>query len=220
MNDGGGFGTGDSGLGLVPTFPTIYNATYIGGGEHGNVTTDSGANRALRVRDSFNGIYRNSIFAEFKDTPVRDNDGDNVGELTLEGNVFWGVDAGYADANAVFVTGSAPAGFLAESGNVIDEDVFAVRKLGAGTFTEAKFDRRGHFNTGVNSVGFDPRPDVSAAPSVTSDLAYVLPTFFTATAFKGAFPPSATAETIWTGADGSVGNPAWSVFGKAFLDLQ
>jgi len=219
------FGSDDSGLGIVPAYVTVYNATYVGGGANGNTQTDSGANRALRIRDSFNGIYRNSVFAEFKDAPVRDDDGDNVGSLTLENNVFYGSAGAYADADALMKSGAVVAGWTIAD-NTVDENVFSIRKNGffvAPGFpgnVDAKFDRRGKLNSSVNTVGFDPRPDASAAPSVSSALAGGFPTFYTSTSYKGAFSPTASESNVWTGADGNSTNPAWSVFGKSFLDLQ
>lgn len=219
------FGSDDSGLGIVPAYVTVYNATYIGGGANGNTVTDSGANRALRIRDSFNGIYRNSIFSDFKDAPIRDDDGDNVGELILENNVITGVaGSAYADIDATMKSGAVPAQWSATD-NTVDEDAFAIRRTGSPSpipalNVAAKFDPRGNFNTGINSVGFDPRPDTTAAPAVDSSLAGYPATFFTAEGFKGAFNPLASANNIWTGANGNATNPAWSVFGKSFLDLQ
>lgn len=219
------FGSDDAGMGIVPAFVTVYNATYVGGGANGNTQTDSGANRALRIRDSFNGIYRNSVFAEFKDTPVRDDDGDNVGSLTLENNMFYGSAGAYADEDALMKSGAVVAAWNVAD-NTVDEDVFALRKNGLIVFpgfpgnVDAKFDRRGLFNSGVDSVGFDPRPDASAAPAVVVDLAGGFPTFFTGTSYKGAFSASDSIDSIWTGSASSASNPAWSVFGQSFLDLQ
>ena len=213
------YGSDDSGLGIVPTYVTVYNATYIGGGAYGNIVTDSRANRALRIRDSFNGIYRNSIFSDFKDAPVRDDDSDNVGKLTLENNIITGSGgAAYASVAATMKSGTVPTQWTVAD-NTVNVDAFAVRRNGQSPFTAAKFDRRGLFNTEVNSVGFDPRPDNSVT-AVTASLAGVAPTFFTAASYKGAFSPTATINNIWTGAASSTTNPAWSVFGLKFLDIQ
>jgi len=184
------FTTGDSGGGVVPAFITVYNATFIGSGQHANGTaggitqTDSGANRAFRVRDSFNGIYRNSVFADFLDTPVRLNDVDHAGSFTVENSIFGGIDGTGAfvaytsetpAAAGSTATAIGGAGSYNVLGNIINQDVFAVRRNGDPGFPPiipakpAKFDRRGSFNTGVNSVGFDPRPeDITAVTGTTA----------------------------------------------------
>ena len=236
-------GSNDAGLGVPPAYITVYNATYIGGGESGNVTTDSGANRAFRIRDGFNGIYRNSIFTSFKDEPVRGTDSDNSGFFILENNIFYGVNAGdsYTEADGSLLDVGTNAqitstGRWTFTNNTYDEDVFESRRDGVASAIPGvipdvapKFDRRGFYNTatdndpftsGNQNLGFDPRPDATVAASVTSSLAGSLPTFYTNTSYKGAFSPTATVNNIWTGSSASTTNPAWSVFGSSFLDLQ
>lgn len=224
------FGTNDNGGGLASTFITVYNATYIGGGVNGNTTTDSGNNRAFRIRDGFGGIYRNSIFSDFRNTQLRiDNDNEGrilAGDVIFESNMFYGAGAAvpsYASLYALDVTSAASftGDFLnlQTNDNTIAVDPFTTRRNGIAPFVAAKFDRRGLFNSGVNSVGFDPRP-VLAVTEVTSDLASYDPAFFTSVGYKGAFAPSAAAGNIWSGSAASVTNPAWSVFGLKVLDLQ
>jgi len=224
------FGTNDNGGGLASTFITVYNATYIGGGVNGNTTTDSGNNRAFRIRDSFGGIYRNSIFSDFRNTQLRiDNDNEgriSAGDVNFESNMFYGAGAAMPSYASLYALDSTPAGSftgdflgLQAKGNTIAVDPFTVRRNGQAPFTPAKFDRRGKFNSGVNVNGFDPRP-VQSVTQVTADLASYDPAFFTSANYKGAFAPGATANNIWTGADGNSVNPAWSVFGMRVLDLQ
>lgn len=216
-------GNDDNGMGLVPTFMTVYNATYIGGGEFGNRETDSQTNNGFRIRDSWGGIYRNSIVSDHRDEVIRIDD-DNAGRIALgdvvmEGNIFYGIAAAIPSYADVYRLGGAIAGTdplnLANSNISIDSDPFALRRNGR-VFPPAapKFDRRGLFNGGA---GFDPRGSGSI---ITSDLAPIDPTFFSQVPFKGAFDPNATAATIWTGSSQSASNPAWSVFGHSVLDLQ
>lgn len=219
---GGSSSGDDNGGGITLTYITVYNATYIGGGTNGNTFTDSGENSAFRIRDSFGGIYRNSIFSDFKDFGIR-NDSDNAGrdaqgDVKFQNNLFFGNGVAFGSATAVYRTG-VDTYSLAANGNEIAVDPFTIRRNGQAPFTAAKFDRRGLFNSGVNSVGFDPRP-VNSVVAVTTNLASYDPTFFTSVGYKGAFSPNATANNIWTGADGNTQNPAWSVFGKRVLDLQ
>jgi hypothetical protein len=214
------FGTDDSGLGLVPAYITVYNATYIGGGANGNVETDSAANRALRIRDGFNGEYYNSIFSDFKDTPLRDDDVDNTGYFTVNNSIFAGVDgAAYADVAALLKSGALKTNWTVDNATV-DEDPFDVRRNGKsnpfGDDVLAAWDRTGNFD---GDAGFDPRPDTSTV-APTDDLATTPATFFTSASYKGAFSPIASDATIWTGSSASTTNQAWSVFALSFLDLQ
>ena len=217
------FGTGENGGGLVSTFITVYNATYIGGGTNGNTTTDSGENNAFRLRDSWGGIYRNSIFSDFKDDGLR-IDSDLAGrvaqgEVIFESNMFYGNAAAFPAVGDVYRNSATDDIDLITNDNTIAVDPFNGRRNGDPFFgVPAKFDRRGLFNSGVNSIGFDPRPDQIA--TVTSNLASYDPAFFSTVGYKGAFAPGASVNSIWTGAAASVSNPAWSVFGAKVLDLQ
>lgn len=232
--DDTGFASNDDAMGLVPTFVTVYNATYIGGGDFGNRETDSRTNNGLRMRDSFGGIYRNSIISDHRDEVIRLDD-DSIGriflgDLIMEGNIFYGNAApvaSFADVYRLGATFATDARLttaqrtdpldLANTNNTINVDAFAARRNGNALFSiPAKFDRRGLFNGGV---GFDPRPD-AAASAVTSNLAPIDPTYFTTAGYKGAFAPGASANNIWTGVAGNAQNPAWSVFGARVLDLQ
>lgn len=219
---GGGDATGDDiGGGITLTYMTVYNCTSIGGGANGNTFTDSGDNNAFRIRDSWGGIYRNSVFTDFKDSIFR-LDGDaygriDQGDVIFENNMFYGVNAPYAAVGDIYKNGSTDDLDVIAKNNTIAVDALASRRNGDPFFgVPAKFDRRGLFNGGV---GFDPRAD-NTVSEVTSDLASYDPTFFTTVTYKGAFSPTASAANIWTGAAGSATNPAWSVFGLEVLDLQ
>jgi len=214
------FGSDDRGLGIVPAYITVFNATYIGSGTHANTKTDSKANRAFRIRDSFNGEYYNSVFSDFKDKPLRDDDSDNVGYFKVNNSIFAGVDgASYANVAALLKSGTLPTKWTVDNAT-LNEDPYNVRRNGLvnpfGDDIVAAWDRNGTYGSGA---GFDPRPDTTAS-AVTSSLATAAPTFFTATTYKGAFNPSASDANIWTGSASSTSNPAWSVFGAKFLNLQ
>lgn len=204
----GGSSNNDDGIGLVPAFVTIYNATYIGGGTNGNNTTDSGANTGLRMRDSWGGSYSNSILSDFADFGMRiDSDNQarlNDGEVNFFNNIFYGNAAAFASAGAVNLdNASRPISNFTTEGNTFDVDAFAQRRAGLinpfGPDLDPKFDRR---------AGIDPRAD-SFDPAGTGLAAYPA-TFFTEVGYKGAFSPSASS----TWADD------WSVAGQAFIDLQ
>jgi len=214
------FGSDDAGLGIVPAYITVFNATYIGSGTHANTKTDSKANRAFRIRDSFNGEYYNSVFSDFKDKPLRDDDSDNVGYFKVNNSIFAGVDgASYANVAALLKSGTLPTKWTVDNAT-LNEDPYNVRRNGLvnpfGDDIVAAWDRNGTYGSGA---GFDPRPDTTAS-AVTSSLATAAPTFFTATTYKGAFSPNASDANIWTGSASSTSNPAWSVFGSKFLNLQ
>ena len=219
-----GFGRDDKGLGLPPAYITVHNATYIGSGEHANDSTDSGANRALRIRDGFNGEYYNSIFADFKGSgsgtaQVRDDDSDNVGYFKLINCVFTDETGGaIADANALVKSGAVKANWTIE-GATLDVDPYSSRRVAesnpfTGVSIDATFDRTGKYD---GDAGFDPRP----VP--TANLGSVSPnpaTYFTSAQYRGAFQSTDSHNNIWTGSHASTSNPAWSVFGLKFLDLQ
>ncbi len=213
-----GSSTGDdNGGGITLTYITVYNATFIGGGTDGNGFTDSGDNNAFRIRDSFGGTYRNSIFTDHKDFIFRidsDNAGRNaLGDVNFENNLFYGAAGPFASVTDLYSTGIDEYGVVA-NGNEFTVDAFATRRNGLPPIIAPKFDRRGLFN---GAPGLDPRPSASQA---SSNLAAYCPTFFTPVGYKGAFAPGATPNTIWTGSTLSVSNPAWNVTAQRVIDLQ
>ena len=101
-------GTGDAGGGLVFTYPTIYNATYVGSGLYGKAKgTNSGAgigdnhkgNHVFTLRDSWGGAYFNSIFSDHKREGIwLAKDGDerwDLGDIVFRSNVWYGDNAAY-----------------------------------------------------------------------------------------------------------------------------
>ncbi|MDP0500966.1 MAG: hypothetical protein Q7P63_12800 [Verrucomicrobiota bacterium JB022] len=184
--------------GLPLAYPTVYNATYIGGGAGHNASYDSGRNDAFRIRDSFGGTYRNSIFSDFGGSGIRlDADGVDrwlAGDVSFQSNYWYNFanagDSFVAMSDAVFVGAgniraaevlNGASGDYAEkragkfSNNYTDVDPFVVRR------DMSMFSRR---------TGLDPRP-----AGLNGDLAPVTATFFQSAAYFGAFNPS---ESLWT----------------------
>ena len=230
-----GLGSGDSGGGLVLTYPTIYNATYIGGGLYGNRNSDYGTNGVFVIRDSFGGAYFNSIFSDHRDWGIAlAKDGDerwNLGDVVFRSNLWYGNNAAYT--SGTFVGSETLAGsndvheddnnslltdFFADASNknVFNVDPWAAsnRVTGsAGGTYDGQLARRKYipeFDTLAG--GFDPAELSAAALSsvaATSPEPYTS-TFFVDPGFIGAFDPSSDlfGLALWT--------DTWTVFSKKF----
>ncbi len=187
--------------------PTIYNATYIGGGANTPVQGDFANTNALYFRDGTGGYYGNSIFTDFAQKAIEVEDLEaskgvdsrqrmENGELSLENNLWFGF-GNFTALNADPATGIirfTPGGedttcqflidHLANNGNqLVDPQLRGISRT-------------------AGSKGLDPRPQ--AAEATTGLAAY--PTgddFFTATGYKGAFNPafSTTWAHGWTALD-------------------
>lgn len=204
--NGVALGSGDAGGGLVLAYPTIYNATYIGGGEGTVSAPDSGEHTTFRIRDSFGGAYFNSIFSDFADYAVRvDDDGVqrfNSGDVVFRNNIWYnfGLNTGaYVanptaeglardDANTAIVFTGNGENFV---NNTTTTDPFP------GPRANNVFDwRLGMFPVPVTSTG-------SAVTEATTNLEPYTATFFTSVGYKGAFDPTTTTWTTgWTAASG------------------
>ena len=175
-------------------YPTIYNATFIGGG-----TTGAG-DSAVRARNDFGGQIFNSIFANFPGTaldidnssvPGADSQSRfNAGTLVFRNNVWWNFNwTGAAFTNT--------ASGLADS-----------------AFEEAAFDGTSTFSTNNQIVspgfvslsqsaedGLNPVPlQVFSVPSllaVTTNNETYTTTFFNPVGYKGAFSNAGT-DMLWT----------------------
>ncbi|KAF0093773.1 MAG: hypothetical protein E1N59_2603 [Puniceicoccaceae bacterium 5H] len=190
--------------GLPLAYPTIYNATYIGGGAGHNDSYDSGRNDAFRIRDSWGGAYRNSIFSDFGGSGIRvDSDGVDrwkSGDISFKSNYWYN----FADGGTAFVSNPA-SGDAFSSGddiamevmngasgeyaanrannftnNHFDVDPFGSRRIAIGDIP-AMFNRRS---------GLDPRP-----VNLDGTLSSATSTFFSSASYFGAFNPS---ESLWT----------------------
>jgi len=184
--------TGDgNSLGVPFTYPTIYNATFIGSGTVGK-------SEAFRIRDAWGGQYFNSIFAEFPGDGVEFEDDGLArlvaGQVTFEECTWWNInyDSGTMTfdntatgltkgGNDVLIPGSVAAvdGLLSSGGNQITDPGFS------------PFNRR--TTNGINPVpGFGPGTVIGGPFGKPYSS-----TFFTPVGYKGAFS-TVTSETLWT----------------------
>lgn len=206
--------TDDDAFGGLPlAFPTIFNATYIGGGKDQNDGADSRRNDVFRIRDSFGGSYNNSIFSDFGGMGIfLENDGVDrwlAGDITFRNNIWYnfalggtGAGGGTFVANptaAQFATAGISAGGVSTSNTIAQSvrnntdgssnnyfglDPFSTRRNAIPALgIQSRFNRRD---------GIDPRPRTISNTTVGSPTA----TFFTSVGYFGAFEPSST--TLWT----------------------
>jgi hypothetical protein len=212
--NGSAMGTGDAGGGLPLTYVSVYNATYIGGGATHLGGGDSFLNSAFRIRDSWGGAYRNSVFSDFGSYGIRvDSDGVarwNSGDIIFENNYWYNFsegDAGTFAANPISAASFSNGGDAVaqqvvnntgvHSGNTFNVDPFGTRRTGVPFLSiPAKFDPR---------TGLDPRIS-SASGTLTEPV-----NGFAPAPYKGAFDPLVNA--LWS--DG------WSAAGAlGILDIQ
>ena len=193
--DDGTSGTGDSGFGIPVTYPTIYNATYLGAGT---------SEQMLKFEDSFGCNYYNSIFVgaekEFIDA---DNsfvkDGSNVSN-----NMQDRITAGDCD----FVSNSVVYNINGETGALASTDISNNASL--ATIIAANNNVLGGtnpFSTLTSSTvraNVDPRATGATPGDV--DLAGTTATYFITAGYAGAFNPQ--ESDYWS--DG------WSVFDSKY----
>lgn len=183
------------------TFPLIYNVTGIGGGPNG-LSSDSGDQRAFRLRHNFGGYIFNSIIAEFKGKAVRC---DGSASLGTTDSTRWRVDNGeLAIDNCIFwnfqYTGDpvAPTNTAAGLANSSYEEKFfngTVSTL-ANSIINPGFEPQSYFTTnGVNPVPL--RPGFGGGGAVITNLEPYTSAFFTSVGYKGAFSNTQTS-TLWT----------------------
>jgi hypothetical protein len=221
--------------GLTLTFPTVYNATYVGGGLYGNRVQDSKSNQLFTIRDGFGGAYFNSIFSDARDGAVAvSTDGEGrftLGDVIFRSNVWYGNNAAFATAAAFQATGNGTSGDRsgtndksfdiynqtgsAFANNVFTSDPWAAsnRVSGADTVTyEGQIARRNYasvsYSYGWDHGGFDPA-EVTAAVTGLNLEPYTA-TFFIDAGYAGAFNPQADAlsQDLWT--------EGWTAFDKLF----
>ncbi len=190
--------TGDANsLELPKTFPVIYNATYIGGGE-----TNTRGTEAFRIRDDWGGAYYNSIFSKFKGDAV-EVEVDGLARLAAGEVIFhectWfdfgGADDAASYGKAVDVdTGDALADAITNSSNeAIVEAIWTADSTNRITNPGyAAFDRRA-------ANGVNPAAPLGLG-TINNGTSFGEPetaTFFEDVAYKGAFSTDQTA-TLWT----------------------
>ena len=211
--------------GVTLSFPTIYNATYIGGGNYGNRAQDSGTNCLFTIRDGFGGAYYNSIFSDARDGAVAvASDGHkrwDLGHVIFKNNYWYGNAAAFTtaasfqgtrgpnttnnDAYDIYNNGSGAAAPSAFSDNVATVDPWAAANRISGA-ADSSYDgqikRRNWVATGTyraNHGGFDPA-EVSTAVANDATIYPVSSTFFIPAAFHGAFNIEAdsNSQDLWT----------------------
>jgi hypothetical protein len=193
--DDGTSGTGDSGFGIPVTYPTIYNATYLGAGT---------SEQMLKFEDSFGCNYYNSIFVgaekEFIDA---DNSFTSEGNL-VSNNMQDRITAGDCD----FVSNSVVYNINGETGALASTDISNNPSL--ATIIAANNNVLGGtnpFDTLTSSTvraNVDPRATGATPGGV--DVAGVTATFFITAGYAGAFNPQ--ESDFWS--DG------WSVFDSKY----
>lgn len=219
--------------GLTLAFPTIYNATYVGGGLYGNRVQDSTSNQLFTIRDGFGGAYFNSIFSDARDGAVAvSNDGEGrfvLGDVIFRSNVWYGNNAPFATEAEFQATEAGRQGTnnksfdiynqvgAAFANNIFTSDPWAAgnRVSGADNASyNGQIARRNYagvfFGYGWDHGGFDPAEVTVAVTSLT--LEPYTATFFIDAGYAGAFNPQADSQfkALWT--------EGWTAFDALFYE--
>ena len=178
-------GTGDKGFGLPITYPTIYNATYVGAGT---------SEQMLKFDDSFGGDYYNSVFVGAEQQLIDSNDAG--GDMTDRAAA---ADCGFVSNSIAYDINGTTAALGAsdlsdESGSPIASIVAANSNVLGGTNPFATL------TSATVRTNVDPRVTTTANNAVT--LASPSATYFIPASYAGAFDP--VESDYWS--DG------WSVF--------
>lgn len=172
--------------------PTIYNATYIGGGA-------AAGKRAITMRDNAGGKYHNSIFYDYSkgiDIELL-SDPDNsyaryqAGDLKLEGNVFYNIASNNASKMFTITIGS---GVLPGDSTAAADDLIAYFGTAGNTVVDPQF------VSITRTVG----GSLNAAPTNSAVLSGATPSgdvWFTPATHKGAFDGTTNWLLGWTGLD-------------------
>ena len=238
-----GFGTDDAGGGLVLTFPTIYNATYVGGGNFGcRNNGDYGFNGIFVIRDSFGGAYFNSIFSDHRDFAIAlAADGKarwDLGDVVFRSNVWWGNDTAYTSTtvhggntfgkpngtgndahdsanNAAIQTWFSTTAPAAN--NVFDTDPWAESNRVSGvTENSGAYNgqiARRKYIQAFAAGGFDPS---ELNPSLSVTLQPYTSTFFVGVSYVGAFNPD--ADLLAAPNTGKIWTDGWTAFSSIFYE--
>ncbi|MCB9081180.1 MAG: T9SS type A sorting domain-containing protein [Lewinellaceae bacterium] len=189
----GGEHDGSEKTDLTPkSFPTIYNATYIGSGAAGQFA----ASNAMDIRADAAVIYGNSIFTDFGNAGLRlrnRSNGDSyyryvtTGETKFLNNLWFGFGAGntpdkfiqlYDNTNAATPgTLDAILALIVAQGNQVSDPLLA----------------------GISrqpNGGLDPRP--SAGSPALSGAAAATDSWFDAVTYRGAFSNTENWAAMWT----------------------
>ena len=187
----GGEHDGSESEDLLPqTLQRVYNATFIGAGPQ-NASTNGERNTALLIRNDARIEYTNSIFFEFGTDAlsIQDNSINEylADEFQLRNNIWFGFGNGNRETfDSIVVsddqTGAVIDKLLSEGNEVIDPQ-----------FTSISRSRNGMLN---------PRPEIGSPAG--ESIATPGDEWFTATAFRGAFPIDTLCPlwaSSWTGLD-------------------
>ena len=170
---------------------TVWNATYIGMGADG----DNGeANTGLRIRNLAAISYNNSIITEFGQDGLRLQDSSQVrylrDEFQFQNNIWWNFGDGNEFSEFVRLDSAALgdttlAKLVAEGNLAVDPMLTRV------TFAASE-------NNGADGNGVDPRPSATSPALAGGATPPTTDTFYTATAYRGAFNPSGDYWVDWT----------------------
>lgn len=187
--------------------PTIYNATYIGGGASTPIQGDFANTNALLFRDGTGGYYGNSIFTDYAQKAIEVEDLEaskgvdsrqrmEDGDLSLENNLWFGF------GNFTTLDADPSTGIIRFTPGGEDTTCqFLISHLAGNGNQLVDPQLRGISRT-AGSGGLDPRPQ--AAEATTGLAAYPAgDAFFDNAGFKGAFNPafSTTWAHGWTALD-------------------
>jgi len=178
--------------GLPLSIPVHYNCTYIGSGAHSS-NTDNDV--TLIFRDNAGGRYMNSVFTDFTQKALWVEDlasGEDsrhrqeVGDLTLTNNIFYGYGAGSTWATLVTDdTKSAPEYLVTYMSNAANHnDIVDPKLYGISRTSDGKL---------------DPRP-MAGSPALSAGATIPSDGFYTQVSYKGAFGPDAGDNWLrgWT----------------------
>lgn len=178
-------GTGDKGFGLPITYPTIYNATYVGAGT---------SEQMLKFDDSFGGDYYNSVFVGAEQELIDSNDAG--GDMTDRAAA---ADCGFVSNSIAYDINGTTAALGAS--DLSDESVSPIASIvAANSNVLGGTNPFATLTSATVRTNVDPRVTTAANNAVT--LAAPSATYFIPASYAGAFDP--VESDYWS--DG------WSVF--------
>ena len=178
-------GTGDKGFGLPITYPTIYNATYVGAGT---------SEQMLKFDDSFGGDYYNSVFVGAEQELIDSNDAG--GDMTDRAAA---ADCGFVSNSIAYDINGTTAALGAS--DLSDESVSPIASIvAANSNVLGGTNPFATLTSATVRTNVDPRVTTTANNAVT--LAAPSATYFIPASYAGAFDP--VESDYWS--DG------WSVF--------
>ena len=170
--------------------PRVFNASYFGA-----ANPDDGS-RTITFRDNAGGMYRNSIFTDFGrgidiellSSGTHSYERFTEGDLVLENNIFWNIDAGMTGADLFKISAGSFDG-AADSAATVDAAaavLAAAFEGGENIYNNPVFAAWNANSRTPGEMAFDPRPTVGGF--AFRDLATAPDNgFYDDVAFKGAF---------------------------------